>query len=167
MLRLSLKKTTLFAIFVFLSVQLYTQRFLVVKNTTKYRNYKYFTGDVLMFKTKNDSISRAGQITSFADSSLVVNYSRIVYLNDFEFIYRKRFFFGFFSHAFRYFGATYFGLTGLNRTINKDYPIYDKNSILISTSTFATGLILNYFSNKRLKIQDNYKLEILDLRPDN
>lgn len=142
---------------------LYSQQesMVVIKSQDRIKNFKYYPGDEIMLKLSNDSIVRDGIITGIRDSSFVLNNSLNIDISGIEEVYREKWFFRFLSESSKMFSLVYFGLTGINRTINKEYPVYDKESLLISISVYAAGILINQLSIRKLKVPGKWKIEIL------
>jgi len=138
--------------------------FLAVKNTANASNYKYFTGDQIIVRLKNDTLLRKGTITCFYDSSFLINDQTEVQVDRIIMIIRPRFWNHFLSKGLKIFGITYFGLTGLNRSLNHEYPVYEKSTVLTSLVIYSSGILLKALGYKKLKLPVQWRAEVLNFK---
>lgn len=104
-----------------------------------------------------------GSITSLDDSLLTINDEITIPLKEIDYISRPRFWFNFLSPAAKLFGLTYFGLTGFNRLINKQYPVLDGQTFLITGILLGGALLLDHFGQRKFQLGEKWQLKVIDL----
>ncbi|MCF8233382.1 MAG: hypothetical protein K9G67_04385 [Bacteroidales bacterium] len=155
------KTIFLFVCFLLLGSQLNAQQFLLLSKPGKLKNYKYFIGDHLHLEIQ-DSLRMAGVITGFQDSLIELNASLLLHPSDIQIIYRERRMLMFLNKAGLLAGLGYFGLTGFNRLMNKDAPVYTESSLWISGALIGGSFLLRPFLYKKIRLkQEGWQLEIL------
>ncbi len=148
---------------IFLLSQASAQKLLLIRKTNEYKNYKYFENDLITLKLKSEKKRSTGFITDMADSSLILNGETLISFHDIEAVYRSRRLVRFAANGLKIFGITYFTLTGFNRALNKQYPVYDIGTLFISIGTTGGGYLLNFLlGSKKLNLERNWELSILD-----
>lgn len=83
-----------FGILLFMAFSLSGQNIFVLEKPGTIKNYKFELNDHIKLRTLSTDTTLSGRINSISDSSLIVNYSNEVRINDIATIYRKRWGFG-------------------------------------------------------------------------
>lgn len=139
------------------------QRFLLVKRTDKYKNYKYFEGDIISLSAFDDSLNVSGSITCITQKVIIIGDKHSIPISQINSISRPRRLLSFASKGIVLLGLTYFTLTGFNRTINHESPIYDKTSLLTSAGLLAGSYITGLFSRRKIVPGENWEIMMIDL----
>ncbi len=150
-------------LFFFIITNVSSQKFLLLDKTGSLKNIKYFSGDLINLSAYDNSLKLEGKISGFTDSTVFINGESEIPIKNISCIQRERFMIRKITKTLYVFGAAYFVLTGFNRLINKDYPVYDKQSIMISGGIVIAGYLMHLLIFKKYKINGKWKLTILDL----
>lgn len=157
-----MRKTLLIsACLLLFSMQLDAQQFLLLSKPGRLKNYKYFIGDHLHIRFQ-DSLRLSGMITGFQDSLIELNANLKIDPGEIQMVYRERRMLMLLSKASLFGGLGYFGLTGFNRLINNDAPVYTESSLWISGAMIGGSFLLRPLLYKKIRLKkDGWKLEIL------
>jgi len=163
MLEISIMRKTLLlsACLLLFGVHLSGQQFLLLSKPGKLKNYKYFVGDQLQLRFQ-DSLRLTGIITGFQDSLVELNTIIKLDPDNIQIVYRERRMLMVLSKASLLAGVGYFGLTGFNRLINNDTPVYTESSLWISGALIGGSFLLRPLLYKKICLkQDGWQLKIL------
>ena len=138
------------------------QQVLLLKKPGKIKYYTYRIGDDIIFKTQKHNTKVYGIIYRITDTSMVVNGKYEVLLNDIVKIYRDRWGVRFLQQITRYAGLGYFGLDVLNRAINGQGPIVQKQTLIIAISLVGFSYALYPLHVRTMKINQPWILQSLD-----
>ena len=97
------------------------------------------------------------------DTSILVNFNSEIFIDQITWIYRERYFFRLFSPVLMIAGGGYFILDGFNRAINRQYPVFTENTMLISGVIIGVGLVIKPLGTKRYRIGEKWELLMLDM----
>jgi hypothetical protein len=138
---------------------LFAQNILMFQKN-RYRQAFYKTGDVISFRLKGDKSKHKGQIKNIEDSVIVIRYYRIdpreisdLYVDDktkIWFILRYKY-----GKVLPMAGVGYLLLDAINTGEIKE------ETLVISASLIATGILLKSIIGKRLRVRGKRKLQIL------
>lgn len=156
-----MKRILILLLFLGFAVQASSQAFLLVENTRRFKNYKYYPGDDIMVSTFSSPGILSGTVTGFTDSTVLIGEWTEVRLDDIRQVRRKRGGIRYFSGAFLVAGTFYFGIDLTNRLINNDAPVVPVETALISGGLIGTGFLLKVFGYKKLNSGD-WKYVIID-----
>lgn len=154
----------LFVIFFFnFSTDVWSQKIIAFNKTGKVKRVKYFEGELIHLKTK-DNYKFKGVITKIKDSSFFIGVDEVK-LTEVKTVYNTQKFSGFILlHGVTTLGGlAYFPLITFNRAINNDDPIIKESALMVSAGCLTVSLISKYFINKPYRITDKRPLFILDL----
>lgn len=141
----------------------YAQKLLLLQREGRVRNLKYFQGDIIIIDAYADTIRIKGRISGLTDSTILIDQKYEIPVDEITSILKKRTMLDFLSRGMGVFGLTYFTLNGFNRWINHEYPIYDKESLMIVTGSLAGYFALSKFKYRKFRIGNKWKIRILDL----
>ncbi|MEE4256041.1 MAG: hypothetical protein V2I47_03305 [Bacteroidales bacterium] len=162
---MNLKYKTLFITLVLclLVSDVFAQRVLLVEKPGKFKNYKYFVGDEIVLKIAPYGEKLEGILHEVTDTSLLINFDNEIMLDDIQVILRPRWGMNILSKVTRIAGAGYFVLDVVNRTINNQSPVVDKNTLMISAGLVAFSYALVPFHDKRLKRGEKWRIKVLNM----
>jgi hypothetical protein len=139
------------------------QQYLVVQKYGKVKNFKYQTGDEIMLEIKNGAFNLTGEITQLSDSSLTINsYVEIKYENITKVLRPRRYFTKLSKLFFIRGGIAYVTIVGINGIINNDSPLIDEQTLTISATMVAIGLIMKPFYIRKLDLTKKWHLKMLN-----
>ncbi len=144
----------------------HAQRILMLEKPGKFKNYKYFIGSNIAFKTLPFGEKYDGTIHVITDTSIVINFDNEIMLSDIEMIIRPRWGFGLLSKLARIAGAGYFVLDVVNNSITGQPTIVDKNTVAISAGLVAFSYLIVPLHNKRMKAGNPWRIKVLNLSMD-
>jgi hypothetical protein len=146
-----------------LSVQLHAQQYLILQKRGTTKNFKYQTGYRISLKTVKGDFHISGEITSMKDASIWIDNQMEVELSNVAVVYRRSRFLNKLSWMFFIRGgAAYFLIDGANRTINGEYPVIHKSTLIISSAMIAAGMAIRPLITRRFDLSDKWRLQILD-----
>lgn len=139
------------------------QQYLVVQKNGKVKNFKYQTGDEIMLQTKNGAFNLKGEITQLSDSSLTINsYIEIKYSNIAKLLRPRRYFTKLSKLFFIRGGIAYVTIVGINGIINNDSPMIDEQTLAISATMVAIGLIMKPFYIRKLDVTKKWHIKMIN-----
>jgi len=149
----------------FTGIYAQSQNILLLESTVKYKNFKFYEGHDIHLKVRIDSTSLhvKGVINAIYDSSIIVNYNNIILLKDIEVVYRGRMWTRILSYSAIVVGTGYLVLDSFNRAINKEYPIFDEDTMVTSGIIIGFGLLLIPFREHHYKIGKRWEVKTLVL----
>jgi hypothetical protein len=142
------------------------QRILLVEKPGKFKNFKYFVGNDITLKTYPDGLKQKGTIHVITDTSIVINFDNEIMLEEIQMILRRRWGFSLVSKITRIAGAGYFLLDVVNRAINNDSPVVDKNTVMISAGLVAFSYALVPLHNRRMEQGEKWRIRVLNMSMD-
>jgi hypothetical protein len=159
-----LKTVTLFLVLGLLAISIgRAQNILVLEKPGTTHNYKYQAGQHLQLQLKKGEFEIMGEIGKISDSSIIFRNGLEVLLKDINIVYRNRWGFRFLNRVFLTAGITYIAISTLNGMINADQPIVPSETLIISGSLIATGLLFKPLITKKYKMESQkWRLVILD-----
>lgn len=144
-------------------IELNAQQYLVLQKRGTVKNFKYETGNRISLQTVRGDFSITGEITGIKGTSITVDGLIEVEIDNIAKVFRKS---GFLDRLSKLFfirgGAAYFLIDGTNRTINKEYPIIDESTMLISGTMIATGIAMRPLVTRKFDLSKKWRLKILD-----
>lgn len=136
---------------------------LLLKKKGSPKNYKYTLGSDISVRSKVRESKITGQIHQISDSTLTIDFTRLVYLEDIDNVYRERYWFRLSSTLLFVAGAGYFILDVFNRSINNMSPIVTENTMITTASIIGVGVVFKLFDTRRCRIGKKWELQLLDL----
>jgi hypothetical protein len=137
------------------------QQFLLVENVRNLRNYKYYPGEDIRIRTKQDNRIVEGVITGISDSSIYIGDWEEVYFSDVQTIYRTRIPVKWLQGLLVLGGAAYFSIDSFNRLINNQSPVVLAETAYISAGMVAAGFAVTPLRYKRMK-SEKWNLRLID-----
>ncbi len=139
----------------------FSQTMMVVERPGTVKNYIFEAGNYISLKTTSgEKIS--GPINIIRDSSLVVDFTHEMELNEIEIVYQPRYLINIFGSAFIGGSLLYLTLDGINGGM-KNKKLIEDPGFLTATGFLATGVAMKLFSKKKMRI-DNEKWRIKILK---
>jgi hypothetical protein len=144
------------------------QRFLAldVYGISRLKRIKFFPGDEIRFKMKNDHTLYKGEITVLGDSSFDIEGMNVplkivtrIYVDKGNFLTKDIASFLFDA------GVGFIILNTLNNALNNITPILDKRAVIIGGSLALAGEAMRLSAKKRYRIGENRQLKIIDTNP--
>ena len=158
---MQIRSTTLLILLFLIPLATEAQQYLVVEKTGTVKNFKYSPGndiDLLVNETR-----LKGTITQLTDSTLALDYSIIVQLQQIKKVYRFRgFVYKFSKKALFGAGLAYMAITGVNGMINNEYPLVDQTTAIIGVSMMAASFLLKPFVYRKIPIDGRWQLKVID-----
>lgn len=146
---------------IFMLQNLMAQQYLVLEKRGTPRNFKYSTGDLISLYAGGLFIS--GQITGMNDSVVTLDHDLTVKLKNITVIERRRKFLKALSELFFIRGGiAYFLIEGTNRTINHEYPVITDNTIKVSGTAIAFGILIRPLIKRKFRLDKKWQLKVLD-----
>lgn len=157
-----MKTWTVLVLLAMLASTGFSQKVLLVKKpgSTKYLMYR--EGDNIIFKTAKKSDEVFAIITGITDTSIFFNRNREMEFEKIYTVVKERHWIGLFSRIFRYAGAGYVLLDGVNRTINKEFPVVQESTLWIGGSLIGFSFALLPLQKKRMKMGDPWIFVVMD-----
>ena len=138
------------------------QKVLLLQKSGKTKRFLYSPGDKIGVRMGDPEFEVTGEITSIDDSSCTVNRNYTFQLSKVHEVFIKR---PFLSGSWRMMflaAGVYFAGSIFNRAINGDEPIIDNTIPIVSGSFVALGTTAYLLRNKHCKMEDGWKLKVLD-----
>jgi hypothetical protein len=156
----------LLLVFLFIQVSLLSaqdKNILVLEKAGGKRSYLYGEGDKIELTLENGLLLK-GKISFIDDSLLRVGKGAYFRLSQINTITRFcRGFYQMFNLFFLKTGVPYLAIVSINRSINKEYPVVDQTTLIISGSLLTAGLVSAIFIKKKYKVDNyNWRLKLLD-----
>ena len=126
------------------------------------KNYKFFQGDVVIFKYTGNEGRLSDLIIDMTDSTVIFEMMGEVRLEDISCIYRENWFVNILSGLSLLGGTAYFGLDSFNRMINHEYPVVDTGTLMISAGMVAFSAALIPLKYRKINTWRNWKISTLD-----
>jgi hypothetical protein len=138
------------------------QKVLLLQKPGKTKRFLYHTGDKIIIRTGEPEFAVSGDITFLDDSLLTINKNYTYQLAKVSEVTIKR---PFLSGAWRMMFLTagvYFAGSMFNHAINSEKPLIDNTVPIASGSFIALGTTSYLLRNKHCKMEDGWKLKVLD-----
>jgi hypothetical protein len=142
---------------------IFSQEILVVENTKSPRNFKYYCGDEIMFRTERSESRITDEIMDMSDSSLILIASGEVLLTDIYGIYRENWLIKTIRGLTLLGGVAYFGIDSFNRLINNDSPVVLVETVIISGSLIAVSFGLIPLNQRKYNTKKKWEMRVIDL----
>jgi len=139
------------------------QNIFILERPGTVKNYKYYENDQIKLKVISHDTIFSGVLTNINDSSIVINHAHEVFLYDISYMYRKRWGFSLLQKLSLIAGGSYLFVSSINGLINNDSPILPKESLIISGSLIAGGIVLIPLTTRRYPVDNKkWRVKILD-----
>lgn len=136
---------------------------LILERPGTIKNRKFEATDWIKIRTIKSNTTIAGKITLIQDSSIVINKKNEILLTDIAVIYKKRWGFPFLQELFVKAGIPYLVISLINGAIYNDEPIITTDTLIISSSIIAAGIVITPFTSRKFKIDnEKWRVRILD-----
>jgi hypothetical protein len=158
----------IFAFFItFLSNGLFSQTSLkIIKSKFgKVKQIEIFVNENLEYKLKKEIRYRKNKIVALNDTMIVFDNDSIMPLSRIKLVKIRdhRHLLNLFGGAFKTAGVMFLGLNTINNAINNRSPVIDNKAVGISAALFGTGMIMKYFSAKRIRITKNTIMKVVEI----
>jgi len=161
MLLKAIKYLILLSVFISLSVE--SQNIFVLEKPGRIRNFKFYANDYIKIRTILTDTTIKGQISRVTDSSLIINLTNEIMVSDISKIYTDRWGYKLLQGVFLTSGLIYLSISTINGVINSDHPVVPKETLIISGSLVAAGILLSPLTKRVHKIDNkNWRVIILD-----
>lgn len=138
------------------------QKVLLLQQPGKTKRFLYHSGDKIIIRTGEPEFTVSGVITYLDDSNITINKNYTYQLSKVKEVTRIR---PFLNSAWRMMylaGGVYALGSVFNRAINSDKPLVDNTIPIVGGSFVVLGTTSYMFRNKRCKMDDGWKLKVLD-----
>lgn len=125
-------------------------------------NFKYFKGDLVLFRLAEDHKRVSDNIFDLTDSTIIFESLGEVKFSNICSIYRENWLIDILASLSLIGGVAYFGVDGFNRMINHEYPVIQGETMLISGGMIAFSLALIPFRYKKINISEKWKLKSIN-----
>jgi hypothetical protein len=158
---MKIRFSTFWFLLFFVLPAIQAQQYLVVEKTGTAKNFKYSPGnkiDLLVNETRLQ-----GTITQLTDSTLTLDYSIIVQLEQIKKVYRFRgFVYRFSKTALLMGGMAYIAIVGANGIINNEYPLVDQTTAIIGVSMIAASFLLRPLYYRKIPVDGRWQLKVIN-----
>jgi hypothetical protein len=157
-------------LFILLFLLLFTgnavaQMLLVVDKPGSRKRFKYYAGDVIRVSTTNYKRPVEGIISHMTDSSLILNFATPVQLDSITIFHKQRYFVSLLTPIAWTAGAGYFIIDGINRTLNKEWPVISERTWQTSLVLFGAGAAVLPLRYSCFRIsEEKWRIRILNLK---
>ena len=140
---------------------------LEIEHGSNFKRIKYFTGDEIIYKLKQDNRRYHGVITMISDTGIIVDTSVVVLYKEIGkvLVDNSNSLTKVASVFFKGCGIGYVGLDILNNLINSNKPVINPLTIEIGTGLFLSGQIIKWLSIKHYKINKKHRIKFIDDTP--
>ncbi len=137
------------------------QQYLVVEKTGTVKNFKYSPGNDIELLVNETRIK--GTITHLTDSTLTIDNTLIIPLQQIKKVYRFRgFIYKFSRKALFGGGLVYMAITGANGIIHNEYPLIDQTTAIIGVSMMGASFLLKPFFYRKIPMDGRWQLKVID-----
>jgi hypothetical protein len=138
-----------------------------IEHASSTKRIKYFVGDEIIYKVKQDRNRYHGVITMVSDTGIMVDTSVIVLYKEIAkvLVNNSNSLTKVASVFLKGCGIGYIGLDILNNLINSNKPIINPLTIEIGAGLFLSGQIIRWLSMKHYKINKKHRIKFIDDAP--
>lgn len=158
-----MKRTICTALLLLMTSLVFSQKILVAENKYSLKNFKYYCGDEIIYKTDNADKRMVDEILDMTDSSLFLGSGGEVMLDDISGIYKENWLIKTIRGLTLLGGVAYFGLDSFNRLINNDSPVILAETVVISGSLIAVSFALIPLNYRKYNTLKKWNLRVIDL----
>jgi uncharacterized membrane protein SirB2 len=142
--------------------ELFSQKILLVENVHSLKNFKYYQGNMIMFKLAGGHSRISDNICDLTDTTVIFEGLGEVKIANISSIYRENWLIETLSGLSILGGVAYFGLDSFNRMINHEYPVCQTETMLISGGMVAFGLALIPLRYRKINISEKWRFKCID-----
>jgi hypothetical protein len=146
------------------------QLYLVVQKRGTVKNHKYEIGNEISFQTIKGDFYINGKLSKITDSIITIDNLYDIELDNIGVVFKQRRSLRKISKLFFIRGGiAYTTIVGINGVINNDSPLIDEQTLIISASMVAIGLLMKPFYVKKMDVTEKWQLKVLDfenVKPD-
>jgi hypothetical protein len=155
------KIATLLTLLICMAGIVHGQKLLILERpgTTKY--YIFKTGDRIRLYDGRSMRMIQGDISRITDTMIEINTLEPVYLSRVKAVYRPLTMLRIFSRTAEIAGAGYLILTGFNRAINKDVPVINPETLILSAALMGAGVATSFLRYRKFTIGDKWRLKVI------
>ncbi|MCE3258711.1 MAG: hypothetical protein K0S12_352 [Bacteroidetes bacterium] len=130
------------------------------------KTLEVFINEELEYKVKGTHRYIRHRVVNLRDSLIVFDNDSVVVLRDLKAIKLRdqRHLLNVFGKFMQTFGVLFIGLNTVNNVIFSREPVVDKRSGGIAAGIIGTGLVLRYFSAKRIRINKHTVLKVTEIK---
>lgn len=159
--------TLIFIVLILINFDCFSQKTLQITYSRfgSLKKFELFNGDVLEYKLKGQYSYRLNKIVNLQDSIIVFSNDSVIKLNQIKAICirKSNFLLKQFQQVFLLGGGLFFSFNTINNILNERQPTIDPKAALISASLIGTGFIIKEIGVKRIRMNDNRSLKIVNL----
>ena len=133
-----------------------------IERASTLKRIKFFVGDEIIYKRKQDKKRYHGIITMVSDSGIMVDTTVIVLYKE---IANSNSLTKVSSVFLKGCGIGYAGLDIVNNLINSNKPIINPLTLEIGAGLFLSGQIIKWLSIKHYKINNRHRIKFIDDTP--
>ncbi len=147
---------------ILLALPAWGQGILILENTSTLKNLKYYPGDDVILSISGEKGKIFDSVIGIEDSLITlaeageVEFSRIEAFYTANWLVRT-------VRGLTFIGGTaYLALDSFNRLINKEGPVFQEETLLISGALVGFSFALIPLSYRKMKLGDKWKLRMID-----
>ncbi|MFO7615456.1 MAG: hypothetical protein R6W71_12540 [Bacteroidales bacterium] len=139
------------------------QKILVLENVRTMKNFKYYEGQKIILKVAGERGKVHDRIAGLEEGSVILEYFGEVGFGQIEAIYRENWLVRI-TQSLSFIGGTgYLALDSFNHLINKEGPVFQTETLIISGSMITFSAALIPFQYRVIRPGDKWKLKMIDL----
>jgi hypothetical protein len=156
-------KSRLITIFVLLCLNpVIGQKILVLENIHTMKNFKYYEGQKIVLKVAGERGKVYDRIAGLEEGSVILEYYGEVGFDQIGAICRENWLVRI-TQSLSFIGGTgYLALDSFNRLINKEGPVLQTETLIISGSMIAFSAALIPFQYRIIRLGDKWKLKMIE-----
>lgn len=140
----------------------FAQPNLVLSKPGSPRHIFYHVGDRISYQDKITGSRHSGIIYIMTDSTIELDHSPRININDIQMIFRQRHFLMQAAGSGIVVLGVYLPVSIVNRALQKEQPIIDDDLLIVNGTMLAVSGISWLFITRHYRIGDPWKLQILD-----
>jgi hypothetical protein len=140
-----------------------SQRFFILERPGTVKNYKFQEGEHIHIEVKSEGITSQvrGELSHITDTSVIINWTMEFKTSEISAVYRERSLIRILQVSSLLAGSGYIVLDCFNRAINKETPLVDKSSVIISGSLIAGSVALIPFEEHKYKMGVHWRVKTI------
>ena len=148
--------------FILIASSAIAQQYLVLEKAGTARNFKYKPGDDITIGMKNSGFVFSGTISAIGDTSFIMDTYTELKFNKIQYVYRARSLMKILPGFLMTAGIGYIALSGVNRTINHEYPILDESILITGAVLVGSSLAIRPLKTRKFDLTDKWRLKTID-----
>ena len=138
------------------------QKVILLQKPGKTKRFLYYPGDKITVRMGNPEFMAVGEITSIDDSLCIINRNFAIPFSGVKEIKRTRQFLNGSWRMLFLVPVVYTGMSMINRGIHDEKPLIDNTVPNVAGSFFALGTVSYLLRYKRCKMEDGWRMKVLD-----